>query len=34
MELTMPEMTAAAPQRPLKDLLAEYERQLKHGVDQ
>ncbi len=28
MELTMPDMTAAAPQRPLKDLLADYERQL------
>jgi len=28
MELTTPEMTAAAPQRPLKDLLADYERQL------
>ena len=28
MELTMPEMTAATAQRPLKDLLADYERQL------
>ena len=28
MELTMPDVTSAAPQRPLKDLLADYERQL------
>ena len=28
MEMTIPDMTATAPQQPLKDLVADYERQL------